>query len=214
MPEPEMQNPPESSPAGEADSAQQATAAPPDDILQPVWATSQVELAKQLGCDRKTVQRLMKIDGNPGKTSDGRYNVTAWKLWCMESGHLKKKTAAFSTKADLEIEGQRLKNEKLELENAVTRGELMHVDEVSKVLTEMMGAFVSGIRGMKHSLSPQVVGMPIGEASKRIGKEVDAQLGKLALGEWAKKKIFWSSVYARLHDLHRKYNLGDGLSEM
>lgn len=184
-----------------------------DAALQPVWAKSQIELSKALGCDRKTVQRMMKIDGNPGKTEDGRYNITAWKLWCAETGHLSKKIAhPLDSKAALEAEGQRLKNEKLEMENALTRGELMHVDEVAKVLTEMVGAFASGMRGVKHTLAPQVVGTTTGEASKRIGKEVEAQLTKLSLGEWAKKKAFWSRLYAHLQDLRKRYNLGDGLN--
>ena len=187
-----------------------------ESALAPVWVSSQVELAKALAttfgsCDRKSINRFLKIDGNPWKTSDGRYNVTAWKLWCAETGHLNKKVAVMSS-TDLDDQNKRLKNEKLELENAVTRGELMHVDDVCKVLCEMVGAFAGGIRGMKDTLATQVVGLSTAEAAKRIRVESDTQLTKLALGEWAKKKAFWSSVYAQLSDLHKKFSLGAGLN--
>lgn len=46
-----------------------------------VWAKNQVALAAAMDVDRKTIQRWMKIDGNPGARSDGRYNVTEWKRW-------------------------------------------------------------------------------------------------------------------------------------
>lgn len=179
-----------------------------------VWARNQVELAAALGCDRKSIQRWLKAGDEecPGKTSDGRYNVTLWRLWVEKKG---KKPAARlgKDKGALEIENIALRNEKLEIENAVRRGELLHVDEACKVLTEMMGAFVMRMRGMKHTLGPQVIGVPVSEATKRIGREVDAGLTELSIGEWAKKKPFWGIVYVRLRDLHRKYNLGDGLND-
>ena len=180
-----------------------------------LWARNQVELAAALGCDRKSIQRWLK-DGDaecPGKTSDGRYNVTLWRLWSEKKG---KKPAhrLGKDKGALEIENMALRNEKLEIENAVRRGELIHIDDCCQVLTEMMGAFVMRMRGIKHSLGPQVIGVPVAEATKRIGREIDEGLAELSLGTWAKKKAFWGIVYAKLFDLHRKYSLGDGPSGM
>ena len=106
----------------------------------------------------------------------------------------------------------RLRNEKLDIENMLRRGELISVDEVNKVLSEMMGAFVQKIRAAKHTLAPAVVGVSLAEATKRIGRETDEALTELALGDWAKKKPFWSSVYAHLQDLHRTHSLGHGLN--
>jgi len=179
--------------------------------LAPIWADNQVELAKELGCDRKTIQRYLKMDGNPGKASDGRYNVTQWKLWAEEKGRLKKGRKS-GDKEDEELRGLKLKNERIEIENAIRRGELLHVDEVCRTLCEMMAAFVDGSRGMKHRIAPHVVGVSVGEAAKRIGHEVDETLTRLSLGEWAKKKTFWSSVSATLQDQLKKYGLGHGAS--
>ena len=179
-----------------------------------LWARNQVELAAALGCDRKSIQRWLKeADPDcPGKMSDGRYNVTLWRLWTEVKG---KKPAhrLGKDKGALELENIQLRNEKLEIENALRRGELLHIDEACKVLTEMVGAFVMRMRGMKHTLGPQVIGVPVSEATKRIGREVDEGLAELSLGAWAKKKPFWGIVYAKLQDLHKSFSLGSGPSD-
>lgn len=179
-----------------------------------IWAKSQVELAEHLGCDRKTIGRWLKAKDPacPGKSSDGRYNVTLWKLWASSQG---KKPALMKTsdKVSLDNQNMRLRNEKLEIENAIRRGDLLDVDEVCKVITEMVAGFVKRARSSKHTLAPQVIGLNVAEATKRIGKETDEALNELALGEWAKKKPFWSSVFATLSDQRKRFNLGDGLSD-
>jgi hypothetical protein len=185
------------------------------DAMEPVWVDNQVALAKALRCSRKQIQRYMKLEGDdapPAPTSDHRYNVTLWKLWAQEHGYLRK---TLSTAADRQLLEDKLLQSKIdrqEIDNAVRRGELMSVDEVNRVLTEMVGGVVDGVRGSKHSLAPRVVGLPVPEATKRIGMELDEQLAKLSLGEWAKKKIFWSKVSAHLSDLHKRFNLGAGQS--
>jgi hypothetical protein len=186
-----------------------------DDPLEPVWAKNMVELASLLGCSRKQISRYLKLEGEdaaPAPAADGRYNVTLWKLWAQEHGYLRKKLSTAADRQLLEDRGIQLSNERKEIDNAVRRGELMSVDEVCRVITEMVGGVVDGARGMKHSLSPRVVGLTVPEATKRIGVEVDEQLQKLSLGEWAKKKIFWSKISAHLSDLHKRFNLGGGQS--
>lgn len=186
------------------------------------WAKNQTELAKHLGCERKSIQRWLKdfaadpTTGCPGNTSDGRYDIEAWQKWIEAKGKKVRSAvvagAGFETKGTLEIEALKLKNERLEIENMVRRGEMLHVDEVCKVLTEMMGAFVTKSRGMKHTLAQSVVGLSVPEAMKRIGREVDETLSELALGDWAKKKAFWQSVYVHLQGLQQIHGLGGGLS--
>lgn len=178
-----------------------------------VWAKNQVELAAALGCDRKTIQRWLKENDPecPGKRADGRYNVTLWRLWSEKKGKSPKNRLG-RDKGALEIENYELRNEKLKIENAVRRGELIHIDDCCKVLCEMMAAFVTRTRGVKHTLGPEVIGVSLPEAVKRIGREMDSALTELALGEWAKKKPFWGIVFATLRDQHKKFSLGDGQS--
>jgi predicted site-specific integrase-resolvase len=179
-----------------------------------VWVKNQSELAEQIGCDRKTIQRWLKAAGPdcPGHAADGRYNVTAWRQWVESKGKKVRAAVVGKDRGSLEIQNMRLRNDKLEIENQLRRGETMHVDEVCKVLTEMMSAFVLKIRGVKHTLASAVVGVSVPEASKRIGRETDEALAELALGEWAKKKLFWATVYARQQDLLRTHSLGSGQS--
>jgi hypothetical protein len=180
-----------------------------------VWAKNQTELAEQLGCDRKTIQRWLKASDPdcPGSTSDGRYNVSLWKIWVETKGKKVRAAVKGRDKGALEVENMRLRNEKLEIENMLRRGELLHLDEVSAVLTDMVGAFVRKVRGMKHTLPNSVVGVSVPEATKRVDREAVEALAELALGDWAKKKPFWSSVYAHLQGLQRTHSLGSGLSD-
>lgn len=179
-----------------------------------VWAKNQSELAEHLGCDRKTIQRWIKeADPDcPGHTADGRYNVNLWKLWVTSKGKKVRAVAKGKDKGSLEIEHFRLRNEKLEIENMVRRGELLHVDEVISVLSELTTAFARKVRGLKHTLPNSVVGVSVPEATKRIDREAVDALQELAIGDWAKKKPFWSSVFAQQSDLLRTLSLGDGLS--
>ena len=179
------------------------------------WAKNQTELAAELGCDRKTIQRWLKSNDPdcPGHTSDGRYNVSLWKIWVETKGKKVRAAVKGRDKGALEMENMRLRNEKLEIENLLRRGELLHVDEVSTILTEMVGAFVRKVRGMKHTLPNSVVGVSVPEATKRVDREAVEALSELALGDWAKKKPFWSSVYVLLQDLQRTHSLGSGLKD-
>ena len=45
------------------------------------FAKNQVDLAQALGVSRKTVQRWLRLEGNPGTRPDGRYDVTAWRVF-------------------------------------------------------------------------------------------------------------------------------------
>lgn len=182
------------------------------EVAESVFVKTQGELGERLNASRKSIQRWFKEDGCPGKSDQG-YNVTLWQMWVGERGKAPRAIVPL-TKQELDSEHMRLKNEKLSIEIAVRRGELASWDEVNKTLTEMMSAFVGTMRQMKHHLGPQVVGVDIGEAAKRIGRMVDENLTELSLGGWAEKKTFWCKVYAHLQDLHRRYNLGDGLSVM
>ena len=50
-------------------------------------AENQVELAEALNVDRKTIQRWLKIDGNPGRSSNGKYELLAWRAYAASRGH-------------------------------------------------------------------------------------------------------------------------------
>lgn len=167
------------------------------------FAKNQVELAAAIDYDRKTIQRWLKIEGCPGAKSDGRYDIEAWKKWIHDTrrGHGKKEG---KTKVDIETQIAELKREGLELEMKKIRGQLMDVDEVCQVMVGLFAGTVGALRTLRHEVATQVVGVSVAEATKRLGNAQDAVLEKLSLGEWAKKKAFWSTVSARLSALQQK----------
>ena len=155
----------------------------------------------------------MKEPDNPGKTKGEGYNVTLWQMWIAEK-HKAPRAMVPKTKKDLDEEHVRLKNERLSIQISKERGELASWDEVNKTLSEMMGAFVTSMRQMKHTIAADVIGVDVGEAAKRIGRQVDENLTELALGGWAEKKTFWSKVYAHQQDLLKRHGLGYGLNDL
>jgi hypothetical protein len=178
------------------------------DQAQPKYVGTQEALAAHLDCDRKSIQRWMKREDCPGKTPDG-YDVEAWREMVQKAGLGRKRTS--KSEASLKCEKLALENERRRLINEKLRGEVLHQDEVCKVLTDMMAGFVLGLRQLPNELAQEVIGLTPGEANKRIRRGVDERLEQLALGEWAQKKTFWSRVYAELHALQESYNLGSGL---
>lgn len=182
-----------------------------------VWAKNQVELAEHLGCDRKTVQRWLKMEGNPSRSSDNRYDVLAWREWCNRENRLPRKAAEadkkLSAKMEAELETVRLRNRKLEMETLAQEGELMRIDEVCRVIGEMWGDVVSRLNALHHNVSPQIAGRPTAaECNGVLVPALQEVLQGFSLGEWAKKKAGWSKVYATLRDLQRTAGLGNGPS--
>lgn len=50
------------------------------------FADNQVELSEALEVDRKTIQRWLKKDGNPGSEANGKYNIAAWREYARSVG--------------------------------------------------------------------------------------------------------------------------------
>lgn len=171
---------------------------------RPKFARTREELADLIGgYDAKTISRWLKIAGNPGRTADNRYDVDAWDAWVNATGrrHGKKEKA---TKLDYETRIMALKQEQLERELARDRGETITFDEACTVISTLFSSFVNRLRTLRHDVVPSIVGETVPEGTKRLGNAHDDLLQSLSLGEWAKKKVFWSNVSARLSALQRK----------
>lgn len=174
-----------------------------DDV---VWLGTQEALAAHLGVERKSIQRWQKRLDCPGRAKEG-FSIRDWEEF-LKRNKLGRKPS--NAKVDLDAEKVALGNERMRLVNAKLRGEVEHRDEVVKVLGEMMAGFVLQLGQMKHTIAEECVGVPLGEAVKRIDRRHKEVLAGLALGDWAQKKTFWSKVYAELYDLHRIHGLGRG----
>lgn len=83
------------------------------------FARSQEDLAQELGgISRRTVARLLKMPGNPGKTANGSYPLEAWRAFYDEvkDDDIPEETKGELSKVRLERERVRLQKEQLELE--------------------------------------------------------------------------------------------------
>lgn len=156
------------------------------------WAKNQVELARALGVDRKTIQRWIKLKrgGPPEAMSDGRYSVNEWKAWCKRTGR------GGGVDGDEEVgeierltaKGLILRNRRLELDIAEREGELINRAEVVRDVTQAIVAFKRELYRMAGTISPQIVGLPIPEAERLLRASIDDALQQISNGEWAQSQ--------------------------
>lgn len=106
------------------------------------FVSSQEDLAIALGCiSRRTIARLLKMPGNPGKTANGSYPLEAWREFYEEICEAREREEDLALTAGdggsvkaglaakrLEREAIRVERERLELAKA--RGELVALEEV------------------------------------------------------------------------------------
>lgn len=146
------------------------------------FASNQVELADALGVTRKSIQRWVK-EGAPAAQSNGIYDVGEWRSWAKAKGKQFTKEDEGPSKAQLEAKRLILQNEKLEHELGVARGEYIHVDELRQLIASMVAEAKKVFLAMPSTLAPQVVGLSVPEAEKRIKAEVDQALEQLHTGK-------------------------------
>lgn len=151
------------------------------------FVQNQVELAGALGVERKTVQRWLKEEGNPGKKADGRYDVGEWKKWARDTGRKvfeESGGVADAKRNELEVRRLMVICERLEFEFKTAQGEYLHKDEVAAQVTRMCAAIRRALLGMPGSLAPLVSGLGIAEAKAELRRAVGEVLERLNSGEW------------------------------
>lgn len=176
-----------------------------------IFAKNQVELAKHLGCNRRTLARYLKIEGNPGCSSNGSYNVTLWKMWVAKYGRLK--PARGSDAESLKTREAQLRIERMEMELAEARGDLNSAEETCNVLSSLFASLVSRFTSLKHELAPALVGVSVAEATKRLDSAFTGAFTDLSVADWAKKKAFWRIVSRHLSSLQGRFCPTSGLVE-
>jgi hypothetical protein len=178
------------------------------------FLTTEEDLANFLDCSRSAISRLKRKDGCPVKTADGKYSKAEWKEFY-------EKTKGNYSKDDEDLAGERkakreraeiaLQRERLELEKEL--GQYLHIEEVCKIITQAWSGAVQHLKEAEHIVAPLVAGLNVPDARALIRKTNIDVLERFSLGEWAKKKPFWGTVYALLRDLRETSSLGSGLSE-
>lgn len=187
------------------------------------WVSSQVALAQVLGVDRQTIRAWLKVEGNPGKRPDDRYDVADWRAWQAANsskttepvavaldGAGKSKTELQMEKLQREINRLKEDEERLRIANEVERGDLISIDEFKQIVGDAWAAMTNSLKQTHHRISQQVVGLDSGAASKVIKKDLEETLRKFRVPEGVKKKRFWRTSSRILEDLQGKLSLGDG----
>lgn len=148
------------------------------------WAENKVELAELLGITRQSVDNWL-ADGAPPARSNGKWPVNDWRAWMSANG--KKSTKAEKGEAALSktaLEARRLllMNEKLEFEIAVLKGGYTKDEDVQKQAVEMYTELKKVLLALPDALAPQVVGVSVPEAAKRLREAIDDALLRLHTG--------------------------------
>lgn len=158
------------------------------------FVTTKVDLSNALGVSRKTIDRWQHLrrNGPPAPEADGRWNVVEWKRWMKETGRgggvdgdtLDDELPRLNAKRILLI------NERLELDNAERRGELISREEVVKEAAEIATTLRSALYGQGASICSEVVKLnDLDEAVKVYTDAVDRVLHGISQGlKTAKKK--------------------------
>jgi phage terminase Nu1 subunit (DNA packaging protein) len=145
-----------------------------------------VELAQALGCDRRTVQRHLKREGNPGRKPDGRYDVAAWRTYLAQFGGVDEDEFE-ELEPQLRSKLMAVKVAMAELELDRQRGELVSVDSVRQLGAEL-GAAIRKTLSV-HRLASSLVGLGVREIEDRLKEAEDETLRQLhlldqRLGAW------------------------------
>jgi hypothetical protein len=175
------------------------------------WAKNQVDLAEAIGCTRKSIQRYLAIEGNPGAAADGRYDVEKWRAWVKARGTLKAPPKSEKEKLELSILQMTEEAQRLKLEEA--RGKMVDLEEAMMVLGGICATLVTELKGMRHTLAPQVVGLTVEEATVKLEQAISAVMREASVPAEAKKKVFWKTIAERFSSLQARILSGSGLSD-
>jgi hypothetical protein len=143
------------------------------------YVRTQVELAKAIGVERKTVARWRKIQGNPGCEADGRWNVAAWRAFKASRAGENDGDGVDSV-TTLKARHILLQNQKLEHQIAVMRREYVPAAEVERWGAEL-GAAIRKVVRQIHQAAPSVVGMQVEDAEARLREIEDEIVSQLHL---------------------------------
>lgn len=190
------------------------------------YARNQSILARELHVVPMTIKRWAKQPGCPGSDENGRYDIESWREWRQTmpdhsgpgaprmdlSQSEEERYENFLSKTKLQEMKLQEEIRKLQLQSAELEGTSIPIDEAIKVFSEMASAIKDGQAALCHNIARDMAGCDVPEATKRIKEACLEILRKWSLGEWAKKKAFWSRLYAMQFDLLGISPRGSGAS--
>ena len=144
---------------------------------------NQVDLATALGCNRKTIQRWLKMPGCPGAQSNGNYCIADWKAFARKQGS--EVGGEKKDKGELETERLTLINERLAFELAKAKDEYTENSMVENGVKEMVIAAKKVLLSIPAVAAPQVVGRSVADAEQILKEMINDALVQLHKGNWS-----------------------------
>lgn len=140
-------------------------------------ARNQVELATALGTSRQTISAWLAVDGNPGRSSNGSYNVDAWRQWAVEHSARVEGTEEEPNERQVSLQ---IQNERDRFKLVVLRKQFVSAREM-EMLGGELGAAIRQIVCRLHLLAPTLDMQSTLEKTKTLQKMEDEILGKLSM---------------------------------
>jgi predicted DNA-binding transcriptional regulator AlpA len=142
-----------------------------------VYAKNQVELAKAIGVDRKTLWRWKKNPTFPSARADGRYHIQEVVQWKEENGE---SAGDLVSKESEQVKSIQLHNEKLEIQIGILKGDYTENTIIASQVTEMVLSAKRELLALPSGLAPQVVGQSVAGAEKIIKNAINDALRSLS----------------------------------
>lgn len=138
------------------------------------FVSSQEDLAVALGgISRRTVARLLKLPGNPGKTANGSYPIRAWVEFYQKTKGEELPEDVRSELAVLRRDRERIRKEKELLELDVLKKKLIPADVVQETWNE----FFASVRTMIYKTFVEET--DTGEEFARAKRKFDALMRRI-----------------------------------
>lgn len=150
-------------------------------VASGAYVKNQVELAKAIGVDRKTLWRWKKNPTFPEARADGRYNIQEVVQWKEKHGET---AGNLISKESEQVKSIQLHNEKLELQIGILKGDYTPNSELSQQVTEMIISAKRQLLSLPSSLAPQVVGENVASAERILKQAILDALKTLSEGKW------------------------------
>jgi len=151
------------------------------------FADNQVALANALSVDRKTIQRWLKKEGNPGCAANGKYDVAAWREFARANGRRDSYGEDDADAARERAINLLLQNERLRDKILAERGELIPRAVANKIFSKLLlelKARCFSATGRFAQLAKMAPSVEL--ASEEIRKEMVQIWKSLEDGSWRK----------------------------
>jgi hypothetical protein len=151
----------------------------------PRFAKSQTELGGYLAPprDRKIIQQALKLEGNPGRSKDGRYEIAEWQAFINANfgSLIDPNVGSGSDKSKLEMEKLKLQNEKLQFELQVRRKDYTLNTEIEQSVGKMVVKARQQLQAIPARMAPQLIGLTREvDIETRLRREIDEALQALS----------------------------------